>query len=174
MVTATTWSHPQETGTPSAGKAIIKHEFVPFISAHWKTSLANSFMCSFISENLKINQSSVRMTRRCSLCCQDARCALILKIVLRACAPPPPKNCSLLSEHKAHFSHLCNTVGRHASPLVVAAMPQLQSKQSSSALCAVLCQDRPATVLPWLTARESVSGWNKCGQSRRCVSGGCQ
>ena len=24
MATATTWSHPQEIGTPSAGKAIIK------------------------------------------------------------------------------------------------------------------------------------------------------
>lgn len=28
LVTATTWSYPQKTGTPSAGKAIINHPFM--------------------------------------------------------------------------------------------------------------------------------------------------
>lgn len=33
MVTATTWSHPQKIGTPSAGKAIIKRPFLSFSTA---------------------------------------------------------------------------------------------------------------------------------------------
>lgn len=44
------------------------------------------------------------MTHKWSLCCQDARCALILKIVLRACAPLSPLKIVLYCLNTKHIS----------------------------------------------------------------------